>query len=87
MCSGIPLPSQKLGDKLHPAEGISLVPALNGVDVHTEVFSQYPRKPKDDDIPWDDNGVDHSDPSEFKYMGYSVRYLVTSRQLFDIFHR
>ena len=58
---------------MHPVEGKSLVPALKGGKVHTEVFSQYPRKPTDDDVPWQSNGIDHSDPSEFKYMGYSVR--------------
>ena len=70
---GIPLPTQQLGDKLFPVEGTSLVPALTGGHVHSAVFSQYPRKPADDDIPWQKNGIDHSTPSEFKYMGYSVR--------------
>lgn len=44
-----------------------------GTEVHAAVFSQYPRKPKDDDIPWQDNGIDHQEPSDFEYMGYSVR--------------
>lgn len=71
--AGIPLPAEQLGDRLNPPEGTSLVPALTGKAVHEAVFSQYPRKPADDDIPWQSNGIDHSDPSEFKYMGYSVR--------------
>lgn len=71
--AGVPLPIDKIGDLHDPIEGVSLVPALSGSNVHSEVFSQYPRKPEDDNIPWENNGVDHSDPSEFKYMGYSVR--------------
>jgi len=71
--AGIPLPAEQPGDKLFPVEGLSLVPALLGEDVHSAVFSQYPRKPADDDVPWQKNGIDHSAPSEFKYMGYSVR--------------
>ena len=41
--------------------------------VKDAAFSQYPRKPKDMDAPWESNGSDHKDPSEFTYMGYSVR--------------
>jgi len=72
--AGIPTPSTKLGDRLDPVEGVSLVPALGGSEVvKTAAFSQYPRKPKDLDVPWQNNGIDHSDPSKFEYMGYSVR--------------
>ena len=73
--AGIPLPTTQAGDKLFPVEGLSLVPALrgDGTQVHEAAFSQYPRKPADDEVPWQKNGIDHSTPAEFKYMGYSVR--------------
>ena len=61
-------------NRLEPIEGVSLVPALDGSDVvKTAAFSQYPRRPKDLDVPWQSNGIDHADPSKFEYMGYSVR--------------
>lgn len=49
------------------------MPALLGSPVHSAAFSQYPRKPADEAVPWQKNGIDHSTPEQFTYMGYSVR--------------
>ncbi len=76
MYIGIPLPSKQLGDRLFPVEGKSMVPALTSLEaeaVHDAVYSQFPRNPANDSIPWESNGIGHSSPSQFKYMGYSVR--------------
>ena len=57
-----------------PLEGISIAKTLQqGVYVKEAVFSQHPRAPKNDSILWKDNGIDHHEPNQFKYMGYSVR--------------
>ncbi len=70
--AGISTPS-KIGDRLWPIEGTSLVPALKGDNVKSAAFSLYPRKTKDDEPDWYKNGADHADVEKFTHMGYSVR--------------
>lgn len=58
-----------------PLEGVSLVPLLNGSRsvVKRAAFSQHPRRPKDDGVKWRSNSIDHVDPSNFTFMGMTVR--------------
>ncbi|GMH94149.1 hypothetical protein TrVE_jg12622 [Triparma verrucosa] len=69
----IDVPHTKLGDRLNPIEGTSLVTSLTGGKVKDAAFSQYPRKPNDMSEPWKSNGIGHDEAETFLYMGYSVR--------------
>ena len=69
----ISVPATKWGDKKNPIEGKSLVRSLAGEIVKEAAYSQYPRAPKSMDEPWAHNSIDHKEPDEFMYMGYSVR--------------
>ena len=74
--AGVAVPAEG-GDAAEPPEGTSLLPLLltpnatNGTKPYA--FSQYPRRVKEGQPDWDANGIDHVDPANFSYMGYSVR--------------
>lgn len=60
-----------------PLDGVSLVPILAGTapngTVKSAAFSQYPRRVKNQETPWDSNSIIHRNRSSFTHMGYSVR--------------
>ena len=59
-------------------DGISLKDVIYNRDIsvdaiNTASYSQYPRDPRDMAFPYRHNGIDHTNRSKFKVMGYSVR--------------
>ncbi|KAK3266230.1 hypothetical protein CYMTET_25131 [Cymbomonas tetramitiformis] len=58
-----------------PLEGTSLLPLILGEmpEVKNASFSQYPRNPKNMSRPYEQNGIDHTNRTLFKVMGYSIR--------------
>ena len=71
--AGIPLPEDQIFD------GKSLVPLLTSKSTHVAsrsrwvAFSQYPRDVRNESLPWNHNGIIHTDRTKFTHMGYTLR--------------